>query len=212
MVAYDLSHLTQADDQAVIGPIQDDEALFLFALCRGMMVRRVLEIGGLDGYSARNFLAGVGEKGVVYTVDLNEVDRLAINHVPVLKDAGAISGEDVAWEPLDLVFFDCHAYEAQMGLFGNLVRDAVITERTVLALHDTNLHPTNATGWAGEIAGEGWLHQDVERRMVDAFKDMGYDAFSLHTEMGRHDESLPFRHGVTVMQRYRPLAAVVGEA
>ena len=34
MVSYDLSHLTQADDQVVEGPIQDDYYLFMFALIR----------------------------------------------------------------------------------------------------------------------------------------------------------------------------------
>jgi hypothetical protein len=42
MVAYDLSHLTQAEDQRVIGPIQDDEALFVYALVRGMMTMLAL--------------------------------------------------------------------------------------------------------------------------------------------------------------------------
>lgn len=49
MVAYSLSHLTQADDQRVGGPIQDDEALVLFALIRAMRLKRILEVGGLGG-------------------------------------------------------------------------------------------------------------------------------------------------------------------
>ncbi len=70
---YDLSHLTQRPNQAVSGPIQDDEALFLFALIRVMLVRRVLEIGGLSGYSATNFTKAVGPLGVVYTIDIRPV-------------------------------------------------------------------------------------------------------------------------------------------
>ena len=110
---YDLSHLTQAADQRVLGPVQvrgrwesgwwcrrqagwvvgaacchppaaggcctdpqallcltppllcdagplcaqDDEALLLYAITRGMRCRTVVEIGGLSGYSGRNFLA-----------------------------------------------------------------------------------------------------------------------------------------------------------
>ena len=67
MVAYDLSHLTQPDDQVVVGPVQDDEALLLFALVRCMRLRRILEVGGLDGYSARNFLRAMGRGGTLYT-------------------------------------------------------------------------------------------------------------------------------------------------
>jgi predicted O-methyltransferase YrrM len=76
MVAYDLSHLTQQESQEVLGPVQDDEALFLYALIRVTKIRRVLEIGGLGGYSARNFCVAVGNHGIVYTVDLNPVPRL----------------------------------------------------------------------------------------------------------------------------------------
>jgi predicted O-methyltransferase YrrM len=63
MVSYDLSHLVQPNDEAVLGPVQDTEALFLYAVVRGMRMRRVLEIGGLSGYSARNFLAALPADG-----------------------------------------------------------------------------------------------------------------------------------------------------
>ena len=56
MVKYDLSHLTQSEDQNVGGPVQDDENLFLYSIIRGCRLSRILEIGGLDGYSAKNFL------------------------------------------------------------------------------------------------------------------------------------------------------------
>ena len=56
MVNYDLTHLTQNENQRVLGPIQDDEALFLYSIIRGCRLERILEIGGLNGYSARNFL------------------------------------------------------------------------------------------------------------------------------------------------------------
>lgn len=47
---YDLSHLTQPDHQRVMTPIQDDEALFLYALCRVTQARLVVEFGGGEGY------------------------------------------------------------------------------------------------------------------------------------------------------------------
>jgi predicted O-methyltransferase YrrM len=61
MATFDLSHLVQPRSQAVGGPIQDDEALLLYAIVRVMRLRTILEIGGLDGYSARNFLKAVGK-------------------------------------------------------------------------------------------------------------------------------------------------------
>lgn len=50
-------------------PLQDDEALFLYSIVRGLRLSSVLEIGGLRGYSALNFLQamqptqGKGEPG-----------------------------------------------------------------------------------------------------------------------------------------------------
>jgi len=58
---HDLAHIGwQGRKQDVVGPLQDDEALLLFALSRALGVNRVLEIGSLNGDSARNFLSAVG--------------------------------------------------------------------------------------------------------------------------------------------------------
>lgn len=205
MVAYNLSHLTQPDNQVVVGPIQDDEALFLFALIRGMLLKRVLEVGGLSGYSARNFLEAVGSDGVVYTVDLNKVPRLAPNHVTLRKDIGRLRTGDLDGKPLDLVFFDCHVYDAQVNAYWVLRRDGMVTDATVLALHDTNVHPFADPKGSAYRVQEGWVHQRVERRMVNYFRGIGYEAFCLHPELSRHSEKLPFRHGLTVMQMPRKL-------
>ena len=43
---YNFDHLIQSDKQDVLGPIQDDEALFLYSIIRGCRLSRVLEIGG----------------------------------------------------------------------------------------------------------------------------------------------------------------------
>lgn len=141
MVAYNLAHLTQADTQDVIGPIQDDEALFLFALIRVMRLKRILEIGGLNGYSARNFCEAVGSDGAVFTVDLQEVAPVSEKHATLRKDARHISSEDVGGIPLDLIFFGCHEYGVQWEVFHALRCAGLLTDRTVLAFHDTNLHP-----------------------------------------------------------------------
>src|SRR5579872_3938367 len=103
MVAYNLSHLTQAPDQQVSGPIQDDEALLIYAVIKVMRLRRILEVGGLSGYSARNFTAAVGDEGVVYTVDLTPVPAQGPNHRVVTKDAADLTAADLDSLPLDLV-------------------------------------------------------------------------------------------------------------
>lgn len=205
MVTYNLSHLTQPESQDVGGPIQDDEALFLFAMVRSMRLRRVLEIGGLNGYSARNFLEAMGPGGILYTVDLQPVQSVADNHKTIMKDVADLSATDLDGLRFDLIFFDAHAYVPQMNLLMRLRSAGLVTDETVLALHDTQLHPTKTCEWAYPVE-EGWVHQDVERRMVNDLRRMGYDAFALHTDLDRLDPGMPVRHGLTIMRKFRPLA------
>jgi protein-L-isoaspartate O-methyltransferase len=206
MVVYTLSHLTQPETQAVLGPIQDDEALLLYSIVRGMRLKRILEIGGLSGYSATNFLAALPADGVVYTVDINPVtSRDRVRHRTLCKDAHVLDAADVDTRPLDMVFFDCHVYDAQMALFHRLRDQGIITDRTVLALHDTNTHPYQVVPWAYETA-DGWVHQPVERRMLNEFVEMGYHALCLHTQNAVHSAQFPYRHGVSVLQKFTTLA------
>lgn len=204
MTTYDLSHLTQAPDQRVIGPIQDDEALLLFALIRTMRLTRALEIGGLDAYSARNFLEAIGPSGTLYTVDVQPVRQLADNHVILTKSCGDLNPADVGDEPLHLVFFDCHVFDAQMKAFACLRNAGIIDDRTVITLHDTGLHPHRWIGWAYEIEG-GWVHQPVERQMVNELHRLGYDAICFHMEHALATPELPARHGLTIMRRFQEL-------
>ncbi len=90
-----------------------------------------------------------------------------------------------------------------MELYSELRRSGIVTDDTVLALHDTNLHPHKFVGWAYLIEPRGFVHQAVERRMVNDFKGMGYDAFSLHTKLSYHGPHLPYRHGVTILSKHR---------
>lgn len=212
MVLYNLQHLTQPENQKVCGPIQDDEALFLYSIVRGSRMRRVLEIGGLSDYSARNFIAALEHSGPdakLYTVDLNPVPVLASNHRVILKNALNLTPADVDGQPLDMIFFDCHDI-VQMDIFAKFVDIGIINDETTLALHDTNLHfaphGLHQGPFVRDSAGhEGWAHQPVERDMVNRFKAMGYDVFSLHTTPDKHHEGFPFRHGVTVCQKFKQL-------
>lgn len=203
MVKYDLTHLTQPDNQDVIGPIQDDEALFIYSLVRGMRLKRILEIGGLQGYSGTNFCkATQGLPGsTIYTIDLNPVPIMGPNHKCIQKNAALIEASDIDNEPLNMVFFDCHEYNVQMTLFNRLKEQNMINDHTVLLLHDTNLHPYKKVPWAYQV-DDGFVHQAVERQMVNTFKDLGYDVFSIRTSSHQHDASLPYRHGVTVCQKF----------
>lgn len=206
MVSYNLSHLTQATRQSVLGPIQDDEALFLYSIIRGMRLQRILEIGGLSGYSARNFLAAVEHvEGTVITVDINPVQVINNRHKVIIKDARNILLSDLDGQSIDLIFFDCHDFDCQMEIYHKFVSHGIITDKTVLALHDTNLHPYKVIPSAYKVDG-GWVHQPAERRMVNEFVSKhNYHPFCLHTSPEKHGPHMPYRHGITVLQKFKPL-------
>jgi len=207
MVKYDLSHLTQPEHQRVIGPIQDDEALFLYSIIRGNRMKRIFEIGGLSGYSGKNFIQALSycDDGILYTCDINPVPKLSNNHRLLIKNALNISIDDVDNLPLDLIFFDCHDL-VQLDVYKNFINNKIINDNTILALHDTNLHysPFNVRGEYIK-QDDGYAHQPVERKMVNYFKDDGYDIFSISTDKSKHDTSFPFRHGVTVCKKFKKL-------
>jgi len=207
MVKYNLDHLTQPADQNVSGPIQDDEALFLFSIIRGNRLQRVLEIGGLNGYSAKNFLEALSfdTHGILYTCDVHPVPVLSNNHRVLVKNALDITLEELDNQPLDLIFFDCHDI-LQMDIYHRFVASGIIQDHTILALHDTNLHYAPYHHFGTYIHSEhGYAHQPVERHMVNAFKLLGYDVFSIRTNAAKHSPAFPVRHGLTVCQKFKVL-------
>jgi hypothetical protein len=194
---YDLSHLIQDPSQAVLGPIQDDEALLLFAVCRVTCARRIAEFGGESGYSARNFLAAVADThgSAVYTIDCQPGPVLAPHHRFVHKQARDVTPEDFDRLPLDLVFFDCHDYFQQLEAFHTLSRGGVITRSTLVALQDTGTHPQKLVPWAFRVE-DGYAHQPAERRLVCTLQDLGYECVSFHAPIP--NPPLHFRHGLTL--------------
>lgn len=207
MVKYELSHLTQDDSQNVWGPIQDDEALLLYSIIRCSRLTRIFEIGGLNGYSATNFLQATSfsNDSVVYTCDINPVQKLADNHIVLTKNVLDVTADDVGNKPLDLIFFDCHDM-LQMQMYINFITLGLINDNTIIALHDTNLHYAPYNRWGGFVPIEnGFAHQPVERIMVNIFKDLGYHVYSVRTDAAKHSESFPIRHGISICQKFKQL-------
>jgi len=221
MVDYNLKHLIQADEQSNPGPIQDDEALFLFALIRVTRIKRIVEFGATLGYSAKNFCEAIGNNGTVYSVDwgLEEIcPKLAVNHKVIIKNVADITADDLDNEPIDLLFFDCHAYEAELCAFQNLRKAGIITDKTILVFHDTNLWPTkdspnlSKADWV-EISYEvegGWRFCPPESQLVNDFKEMGYDILNLGTKRDVHGEHFPYRCGLNIVSKFTPLELKFG--
>ena len=187
---YNLSHLTQKHGEVPMGPIQDDEALLLYALCRVIGIRNVLEFGVGKGDSARNFIAA---GCTVWSVDVNPIAPLGEYHRMIHKSAEDVTPEDIQFQHIDLLFFDCHVM-GQLDCLATLKEQ--ISDRTIIALHDTGTHATQLCSWATE-SRDGWIHQPVEREMVPILQDMGYVPFHAHGWLDR----VPYRHGLTIVQK-----------
>ncbi len=216
MVTYNLKHLTQPEDQNKPGPIQDDEALLLFALIRVTRIKRIVELGGVWGYGAKNFCEAIGNIGTVYTVDWGVegiTPKQAKNHIVITKNVADVTPEDFNNEPVDLVFFDCHAYEAELCAFQSLKRAGIITDKTIFVFHDTNLLPHEmALGYPNisyEVEG-GWRFCPPESQLVNDFKEMGYDIINLHTNADVHNPSFPYRCGLSIARKFKPLELKYG--
>ena len=205
MVSYNLSHLTQNENQAVIGPIQDDEALFLYALIRVMKIKTVVEIGGMSGYSALNFCKAVGDNGVVISIDVHKTPKVANNHVSIQQDAKLVEGISLGIKKIDLLFFDCHNYEAQMSFYHNMENNDFLNDETIIALHDTVTHGSQIVNWSYHT-DQGYVHQKAERKMVNKFVEMGYSAFCGHASVERQKQANFFRHGITILSKFKKLS------
>ena len=94
-----------------------------------------------------------------------------------------------------------------MDIFYKFVNNNIINDNTILALHDTNLHypPYQHCGIFIE-KDNGYAHQPVERLMVNTFKNLGYDIFSISTDHSKHSENFPVRHGITVCKKFKVLS------
>lgn len=221
MVVYNLHHLKQSNAQSNPGPIQDDEALLLFALIRVTRIKRIVEFGSTFGDSARNFCEAINGNGMVYSVDWGieaVCPKLNDNHKVIVKNVADVTPEDLDNEPIDLLFFDCHAYEASLCAFQNLRRAGIITDKTIFVFHDTNLWATKDapnltdTEWADisyEVEG-GWVFCPPERQMVNDFKEMGYDILNLGTNKEVHSKDFPYRCGLSIARKFTPLELKYG--
>lgn len=163
---YDLSHLVHGDN-VVMGPIHDDEALLLYAWLRASGGRRVLELGGLNGYSARNFLAAGCD---VVTADVNRIEPQGDRHTVLRIDCGRVA--DHVDGRFDMVLFDAHDLEAEVRAFVALRDKGRIDGATVIVVHDTGWHTLKLLPHA-EPTDQGWLHCPVAHKVRDALVGFG---------------------------------------
>ncbi len=81
------------------------------------------------------------------TVDIHDVPNMGSNHRVIVKYAKLLKCEDFGCKHLDMIFFDCHMFDIQINLYQRLRESGVITDKTLIALHDTGVWPTYKADW-----------------------------------------------------------------
>lgn len=205
MTTYQIDHLQQDSSQAVWGPLQDDESFLLMGLIQISRIKRVLcfssEGPGHSSILRTSVLRAMGEGGVLYTADRVPADQDGEGHKVVLKLPSEVIPEDVDNLPLGMVVFDYLNLEECSLAFHRLTNSGMIDVKTLLVVHNTNLHYRNLE----EKGHSGVVHCPYAREMVNELADNGYHVVNFGTSQADHGPDFPFRHGLTACQKYRRL-------
>jgi hypothetical protein len=205
---YSLNHLIQNDDQKVSGIIQDDEALFLYSLCKILLIRNIVELGVGEGYSTLNFSKAIGETGNIIGIDKQECSKKIDKLIFINKNIENIESNDIPWN-IDLIFFDAHNFHAQKRFFEKMSISKKITDDTILVVHDTNLLPSNLIDiiklnllnfFKDNFENLNIINKE-ERKLVNWLVDCGWNPLHLHPQKHKHTPSIPFRNGLTVLSK-----------
>lgn len=205
----DISHLASYDE-VMNGPLQRDEALLLFALVRVLRPETLVEIGFLDGHSARNFLQAMDADARPYSFDISEhaarwaqalADDARFTYRERSQDA--LVPEDINGRRADFVFLDAsHDLALNRETFRRL--QGMLADRAILAVHDTGSVPRalfEAIDHWALYTEEGWVDNQHEvapdeRAFVNWILDEHPDYSQLHLHATR-----TIRCGLTLLQR-----------
>lgn len=218
-----LTHLWSYGDQEHLGPLQRDEALFLFGVLRVIRPRLVVEFGFFHGHSALNFLQALEEGARVVSYDIGEEPARRHRsdfahcraHTFIARSQAEFEPADLGGQHADFVFIDAaHRLDLNQETFRRLL--PALAPDAIVAVHDTGLwarpfflpkHHSYAQG-----RDERWLtpdlyaHQVEEREFVNWIAEEHPEFAQIHFHTTR-----ALRHGLTLLQRQRRLPTVPGE-
>jgi predicted O-methyltransferase YrrM len=211
--APDISHLTIFSEVAN-GPVQREEALFLYSLLRVVRPRTVVEIGFLSGRSALNFLCGLDADARLYSFDLDEncaaTARDLFEQDPRftfrVRSQTELSTDDIDDREADFVFLDAsHELDLNRETFRRLL--PLMAPNAILAVHDTGTVPRRfvVPGHYWLASESGWI--DDEREVMPderAFLNWLLDEHPEFSQIHFHSERT-VRCGITLLQRSAPL-------
>lgn len=183
------THLQVLRPRMLSGNLQGQ---LLRMLCRMIDARSVLEIGTYTGYAAISMAMGMGEDGVLHTIDVNDeledftrefIRKSGLEKRIVFHVGDALKIIPELKEMFDLVFID--ADKREYPEYYRLVFDKVRVGGIIVA--DDVL-------WDGKVVTEG-EKTDAQTRGILDFNDM------VQADERVENLLLPVRHGLMLMRK-----------
>jgi Methyltransferase domain len=210
----DLSHLAIFPEGESLGPLQREEALLLFGMCRVLRPAVIVEFGFLRGFSALNFLQAMPADSFLASYDVSEAsEEIARSLFDVWPNFRFFRKSQIDFDPadlehrlIDLCLIDAsHDFELNVQTFDKVYRS--LAPSGLVFIHDTGVWSKKCLGSDHKAciahADPGfWLTEDLyvprpeEVRFVNHLADHFPDLSVLHL----HSKST-LRHGLTVFQR-----------
>jgi predicted O-methyltransferase YrrM len=219
---YHLEHLAFYREEDVAGPLQRDEALFLFALTKVLRPAVIVEFGFHCGHSAFNFLEAVAPASHFYSYDIDDraediargrFQRFQNFHF-LRKSQADFCPADIGNRQIDLCFLDAsHLLELNQVTFRKL--EGSLSERAIIVVHDTGtwvkeyFNPIHAK-LAADVPGN-WI-SEVEFQPCKGEREFvnwvlancpGFSEIHLHSKR-------TLRNGMTLIQKNGPLPTEPG--
>jgi predicted O-methyltransferase YrrM len=167
------------------GPIQRDEAVFLYALCKMIRPRVIVEFGLQEGLSALNFNLAkdndssyygydIMETSVIKTKKLCEQFKNCYIHELNCVDFDAALIND---QKIDLCFLDCsHNVAINQRCLNKVL--PTLSNKGILAIHDTGFYTPEAVEKAPD-----WYKENCPLRLKNLKTNMPVIAAEQHTVM-----------------------------
>lgn len=202
---YDLKHLDQTT-QYVYGPIQDDEALFVYSVIRVLRPKLAIECGMGHGYSTKNLLSALEPDAKLYTFDIEILNKKASvfndsRFKFIKKSQAEFDPNDVGNEKIDLVYMDDgHYFDVNVKFWKRIL--PYLKPNAVFISHDTGLHLdeieeyTQNRDCVCEFNRCGWSHCPPERKFINWIID-NYPEWNV---INMHSLNI-YRHGLTILQK-----------
>ena len=159
-------------NNTTFGPIQKDEALFLFGLCAMVQPRHVLEYGVLLGQSSRVWLTAGAHVTAVDKTLSDEARKLAQQFHGLELHEADMAEFTPPNRPYDLIFVDAsHRFEDNMAV----VEKVAHMDGALLIFHDTGhwreADMTKEMWWffrefGGQQDGDLIIHHPDEKRTI----------------------------------------------